>query len=121
MKILADMGVSMTTVKALRDNGFDITHLLEERLERLTDSKIIEKAKIEGRVIVTFDLDFGDLLALGKDSLPSVILIRLANETPISVTPKVLSVLLNHKDDLSSGSIITLTENRIRVRKLTIF
>lgn len=120
MKFLADMGVSMSTVRSLRDNGLNITHLLEEKLERLTDSKILKKARDEGRVVITFDLDFGDLLALSKDSLPSVILIRLTNHTPKSVTPKLLNLFLKHRDDLSAGSIITLSENKFRVRKLPI-
>ena len=121
MKILADMGVSMSTVKSLREHGFDTIHLLEENLERLPDVKIIEKAKHEKRLIITFDLDFGDLLALSQDSLPTVILIRLKNANPKAVTPKLLSILVNHRDDLEAGSIVTLTENRIRVRKLPIF
>ena len=61
MKLLADMGVSQTVVKSLREMGYDAKHLREEGLQCLPDPLIIEKAKIECRVILTFDLDFGDL------------------------------------------------------------
>ncbi|MFN5925630.1 MAG: DUF5615 family PIN-like protein, partial [Pseudanabaena sp.] len=42
---------------------YDAKHLREEGLQCLSDMLIIEKAKNEVRVILTFDLDFGDLIA----------------------------------------------------------
>ena len=62
MKFLADMGVSMSTVRALREKGHDALHLREEGLHRAPDRQILEKAEREGRVILTFDLGFGDLI-----------------------------------------------------------
>lgn len=62
------MGVSMSTVQALRHQGYEAVHLREQKLERLPDPDILEKAKREHRIIITFDLDFGDLLAAGGPS-----------------------------------------------------
>lgn len=61
MKFLADMGVSMSTVRSLRERGHNAVHLREEALHKLPDEKILEKARQEGRIVLTFDLDFGDL------------------------------------------------------------
>jgi predicted nuclease of predicted toxin-antitoxin system len=63
MKFLADMGVSPVTVGFLRGLGHEAVHLHEEGLDRLPDTSILEKARREGRVLLTSDLDFGDLLA----------------------------------------------------------
>ncbi len=93
MKFLADMGVSVSTVRRLRDHGHDAVHLREEGLGRLPDVAILEKAKQEGRVVLTFDLDFGDLLATGAHRLPSVVIFRLHDETPPSVTARLLQVI----------------------------
>jgi predicted nuclease of predicted toxin-antitoxin system len=57
------MGVSLSTVRALRSDGHNAVHLREEGLNRLPDAEILEKARQEQRVILTFDLDLGDLLA----------------------------------------------------------
>ena len=57
MKCLADVGISMTTVQALRDDGHEVVHLREEQLERMADSAIMQKAGLEGSIVVTFDLD----------------------------------------------------------------
>ena len=44
MKFLADMGVSLLTVKKLRDNGYDAIHLSEQGLMRMPDREILAKA-----------------------------------------------------------------------------
>ncbi len=66
MKFLADMGVSPLTVKALSQQGYNAIHISEEGLFSLPDSLIMLKAKDEGRIILTFDLDFGELLAFSN-------------------------------------------------------
>jgi predicted nuclease of predicted toxin-antitoxin system len=63
VKFPADMGVSLTTVEGLRLAGHDAVHLRDEGLIRLSDSMIAAKAVAEGRIVLTFDLDFGDILA----------------------------------------------------------
>lgn len=114
------MGIALSTVQALRRHGHDASHLSEEGLERLPDSAILAKAAQEGRVVITCDLDFADLLALGAHTLPSVILLRLANQTPIAVIPKLLQVLAECDRSLVAGAIVTVEEARYRVRHLPI-
>ncbi|MBC6477419.1 MAG: DUF5615 family PIN-like protein [Hormoscilla sp. GM7CHS1pb] len=73
MKLLADMGISLRTVAWLRDAGYEVVHLYEEGLETLPDDEILVKARTEGRIVLTLDFDFGQLLAMSGESLPSVI------------------------------------------------
>lgn len=120
MKCLADMGLALSTVHALRQRGHDIRHLSEEGLERLPDPLILEKAGREERLIITCDLDFADLLALSARTLPSVILVRLQNQTPDSVIPRLVQVLTECREALTSGAIVTIEETRYRLRRLPI-
>lgn len=100
MKFLADMGISMATVRVLREAGYEVAHLLEEGLCRLPDTEILKKARVEGRVLLTCDLDFGDLLAASGDNLPSVILFRLSDYKPAFLNPRLMEVLATRRDDL---------------------
>lgn len=59
MRFLADMGVSVRVVRWLRDQGHDATHLRDEGLQRIPNGEIFAKAIAEGRIVLTFDLDFG--------------------------------------------------------------
>lgn len=120
MKFLADMGVSMSTVQSLRETGHDAVHLRERGLGRLSDVAILEKARQEGRIVLTFDLEFGDLLATGIHNFPSVIIFRLRNQTPASVTPRLREVLLERDKELAAGAIVVVEDARYRLRRLPI-
>jgi len=120
VKFLADMGVSMATVAALRDSGEDIVHLREQGLHRMPDEQIVKKAADEQRIVLTFDLDFGDILAAGGQSVPSVVLFRMRNQTPAAVTPRLFDVLAGCRPALERGAIVIVHEDGYRVRPLPI-
>ena len=61
----------------LNSHGHDATHLRDEGLQRLPNGEIFDKAIAESRVMVTFDLDFGEIVALSKGRKTGVILFRL--------------------------------------------
>ena len=120
MKFLADMGISPATVGWLGSRGHDAVHLHERGWDRLPDSEILEKARDEGRVLLTHDLDFGQLLALSGATSPSVIVFRLADMRPDSVNRHLELVLQHAADDLERGAIVSVREDQIRVRSLPI-
>jgi predicted nuclease of predicted toxin-antitoxin system len=88
MRFLADMGVATSTVRALVAAGHDAVRLSPLGLQRLADDQILVKARDEKRIVITFDLDFADLPALGLFDSPSVVIFRLHDQTPASVTHK---------------------------------
>ena len=120
MKFLGDMGVSKTVINTLRNDGYDAIHLRDEGLQTLPDDNIILKAKDEGRIILTFDLDFGELLAFSGDSLPSVIIFRLEKANPDYVLSKLNPVLEECQNILEDGAIITIKDKNYRVRYLPV-
>ena len=79
MKFLADMGISPRVVATLRKQGHDAVHLQEQNLGRLPDHEILSKARAEERIVLTHDLDFGELLAASGGTPPSVIIFRLTD------------------------------------------
>ena len=114
------MGVSMTTVEALRARGHDVKHLREEGLHKLPDAQILEKARNELRTVIAFDLDFGDLLAAGGQDGPSVVILRLADQTPRSVNARLVAALEQCNAELAAGAVVIVEETRCRLRRLPI-
>jgi len=114
------MGVSQSTLDALRRAGHDVVHASEEGLAQAADAEILAKAVRERRIVVTFDLDFGELLAAGGGRLPSVIVFRLRDQTPAAVMPRLVSVLSEAAEALESGAVVIVEESRYRVRRLPI-
>lgn len=120
MRFLADAGVSPKTVDFLTQLGDEVVHVRSLGLERAPDLQLVERARADGSVIVTFDLDFGDILALGVFDKPSVIIFRLADERANSVNQRLAAVLSQRRADLESGALIIVEDTRYRVRKLPI-
>jgi len=118
MRFLADMGISPRTVTFLQTMGHDAVHLHTQGLDRLDDTAILEKAREEGRVLLTHDLDFGELIAASGASVPSVVVFRLRNMHPEMVNRYVEGILRQHLAALKRGAILSVTEGQIRVRLL---
>jgi predicted nuclease of predicted toxin-antitoxin system len=94
------------------------THLREENLQRMTDQDVFRKAAIESRILLTFDLDFGEILALSPECKASVVIFRLRNTHTPHVIERLNVTLEETKEMLESGSIVVVEERRLRARRL---
>ena len=120
MQFLADMGVDLRIVDWLRTQGHDAVHLSEQGLHRLSDADIFAKAIAEKRIILTFDLDFGEILALAGSAVVSVILFRLNNTRTPFVQQRLATVLTSDEVALMQGAIVVVEDGRHRIRDLPI-
>lgn len=120
MRFLADMGVAQSVVEWLRANAHEAVHLRDEGLHRLPDGEIFQKAAREQRIVLTFDLDFGEILAASGGDIVSVILFRLRNTRFSFVIQRLQDVLNQSSAALSQGAIVVVEDGRHRVRNLPI-
>jgi predicted nuclease of predicted toxin-antitoxin system len=120
MRFLADAGLSPVTVDFLIQLGHEAVHVRTLRMQRAPDPDIVERARADSSIVLTFDLDFGDVLALGVLDKPSVIIFRLSDERPASVNQRLATILEERSSDLESGALILVEDMRYRVRKLPI-
>lgn len=118
MRFLADMGGSSRVVAWLREQGHDAIHLRDEGLQRLPNGRIFEKAAAEQRVLRTFDLDFGEIVALTGRWSVSVVLFRLNNTTSSFVIERLHRLLPDAAAVLQQGSIVVVEDARFRIRRL---
>jgi len=119
MKFLADMGISPATVAWLNQQGHDAKHLSEEKLHKLSDRKIFDKADRENRIVLTTDLDFGEIAVSTTSAKISVIIFRQEDRTPSSINQYLEKVINTTKAELEKGAIIIVQEGRIRIRHLS--
>lgn len=120
MRLLCDMGVSMKVAQWLTDQGHACTHLRDEGHQRLRDEEVFSKAAAEDRIILTFDLDFGEILAVAKSRQPSVILFRLRNARAEHVIERLSAALQQTAESLQRGAVVVVEEGQLRVRELPI-
>lgn len=118
MKFIADMGVSQRVTDWLRSQGHEVVHLREEGLQRLPNGQIFDMAKDRNAIILTFDLDFGEIIALSGESTVSVILFRLNNTTSPFVIQRLQAVLASATEALNTQAIVVVEDSRHRIRRL---
>jgi len=118
VRFLADMGVARSVVRWLGDGGHDAVHLLDEGLERLSDPEILIKAAAESRILLTFDLDFAEILALSQTRPVTVILFRLRNARTTHVIERLRRALHDAGPALTDGAVVVVEDTRLRIRRL---
>ena len=117
MRFLVDECLQSRLAKYLNEAGHEAVHASEVNLLGESDAVVMELARLQGRVLISADTDFGGLLAVSGDPLPSVILLRRNHEAR-SQADAVLAALSDIHESLLAGSVVTITSNRIRIRSL---
>ena len=71
-------------------------------------------------MLLTHDLDFGELMAASGASLPSVVVFRLRDMRPDRVNAHLREVVTEYHQMLEEGVIVSVSEMQIRLRSLPI-
>lgn len=116
MRILANENVLGPVVSALRERGHDVV-AIKETARGVSDRVILERARAEARLVVTFDKDFGELaVRFGLAPSTGVILLRLSGNMPHADNARAVAAITSRED--WAGHFAVVTDDRIRVRPL---
>lgn len=118
MRFLVDACVDVGIDGWLHEQGHDSIHLRNEGLQRLPDDDVFVKAGAEKRVIVTIDLDFGEILSFSGGKIVSTITFRVHNTRSDFLIRRLDAVLPNVIPHLERGAIVIIEDARYRVRLL---
>lgn len=118
-KFLLDENLSQETAGFLHVLGYDTETADQLRLAGAEDQKVADKAAATKRILITLDLDFGEMYYFGTSKNLGVIILRLKNQTVESVNStlkKLLdSQLLNKK--VNRFALFVVDEEKIRIRR----
>ena len=93
-------------------------HTGDVGLARATDEQVLERAKLDGRVVVTLDADFHAILARTGVSAPSVVRVRVEGLGALALAQLVATIVDSIADDLTFGAVATSDGAHVRVRRL---
>ena len=111
---LADEGVDAGIVARLRSNGHDVVYVAELS-PGVTDDVVLELANVEGRLLVTADKDFGELVFRLYRVAFGVLLVRLCGLSTESKAEAVARVVGEHGDEMA-GAFAVLSPGLVRIR-----
>jgi predicted nuclease of predicted toxin-antitoxin system len=120
MKILIDMNLSPLWVPVLTRAGFDVIHWSTIGKPDAPDSELMAWAKDGRYVVLTHDLDFGDILAATQANGPSVIQVRTQNIHPDHAATLIIHALKQFQEKLETGALIVVDPVKTRARILPI-
>jgi len=91
-KFLADENIPLKAIDALKQKGIDITPILNVS-PSLNDKAVLNLANRQGRVIVTFDKDFGELIFKEKLKAKGLVLLRFTPKSPQHIAKRIEHLL----------------------------
>ena len=118
MRFLVDENMSRKWVRELIVRGHEADHWLDIGKRAAPDAAILLRARSLNAVVLTCDLDFGDILAATGSKTPSVLQLRPGRMRPESLMPRVLSAIVQHRRLLEEGVLLTIDLKKSRARAL---
>jgi predicted nuclease of predicted toxin-antitoxin system len=116
MRFLADENVSSQIVERLRADGHDVIAVAQSG-QGASDAHVIQMANAEGRVLITEDRDFGELIIRQRLGIVGVMLLELDRLTNTAEVSRVGEVVSTYADKLA-GNLVVIEPARLRLRRL---
>jgi predicted nuclease of predicted toxin-antitoxin system len=116
MRIKLDENMPLSLAALLRSAGHNVSTVPEENLSGEGDPLVLETAIKEGRLLMTFDVDFGDIRAYPVGSHAGVVVFRLHDQRWAVLKEPAERLLVSGLLERIEQGIAIVDENRIRVR-----
>ena len=120
MNFLLDENLPPSLAPLLIARGHPARHVIEIGFNATADTLITDFARASGEIILTHDLDFTRILALSGEVRPSIIQFRLKKLQSRVLVEIILQCVDRFGQELQNGSLLTVDERSVRVRKLPI-
>lgn len=117
VKFMLDQDVYGVTAKFLNSSGFDVLTVSQLGLSRAPDTEVLSTAQSQGRILITRDRDYGNLVfvqSLGA----GVIYLRILPSTAKAVHRELLRVVEKYSAEELSRAFVVVEANGHRFRKI---
>lgn len=100
----------------LRAAGHDAVSVLDQNLGGRPDVDVATICKTEGRILVTLDTDFGNILAYPPEEFPDIVILRSADQAKPAVLGLVRRLVSVLNTAALEHQLWIIEDDRIRVR-----
>lgn len=114
--IIADENINSKIIKSIREIGIEVFSIIEN-CPGISDKEVIDLSKNPPRIILPEDKDFGEWVFAHHEQNLSIIFLRY-NFKELSEIIIALRIVLLERIEEIKGCFITITPNKIRIRKI---
>lgn len=113
-----DENMTGEAARALRAAGYDVTTVVDQKLEGASDEIVASVSRDEGRCLVTLDLDFSDIVRFPPGNHAGIIVLRLPKRSSPQQMLEAVKVMIDGLQAASPmGTLWVIQGNRIRQRR----
>ena len=116
-RFLLDANISPETAIFMRSLGYEAKSLIEEDLGGLDDETVAKIVRKEKRVLITFDLDFGEMYYFSSKQKFSVVVLRLADQRVENVNYILEKFLTSRQGIFKNKILAVLSEAGVRIAR----
>ena len=118
MQFKLDENLPPSASDLLRRLGHDVMTVYDQGLQSCTDPEVLAACQGEGRVLLSLDLDFSNILVYPPERYAGLIVLRLHKPGPRAVLSLLRRVLPHLQTVPVGGRLWIADEHRIRVRQV---
>ncbi len=116
MKIKLDENLPAALVALLHSANHDVSTVAEQRLSGATDVSILQAAKAEERLVMTFDTDFADIRRYPVGSHAGIVVFRLKDQRWEVLKAPAQHLIASGVLERLHGGLAIVATRRIRLR-----
>jgi predicted nuclease of predicted toxin-antitoxin system len=116
VKLLLDENLSPLHARTLRELGHDAVPVVECGLSGADDTVVRASAIEGGRILVTLDADFANVLRYSPADSPGVIRLRIHPATERAIDALIRSTIRRLAGMSLNGKLVVADPKRIRIR-----
>lgn len=115
MKAKLDENLGNRAIELFREAGHDTATVFGQDLGGTSDEDLISVCQTEGRVLVTLDLDFSNVLRFPPQQYAGIVVLRVSHPIELGSIRQRVRVLLKASESESlSGRLWIVEQDRIR-------
>lgn len=116
MKLFLDENLSPQHASALRAEGYDAIAVLEVGLSGAADAEVLRFAVENGRVLVTLDADFANVMRFPPAQTCGLVRLKVHPATEARIAQAIRRALLFLQDIDIAGRLAVVDDDKIRIR-----
>lgn len=117
MRLKLDENIDARLAVPLRQAGHETMTVLDQGLHAIDDPILYQHCTSEGRILVTLDLDFSNVLRYPPEQTPGLVVLRGPDDLFPTVRILIQTLLSGLSKDTPSGHLWIVEPSRIRIHE----